>query len=108
MAPPKAQTLGKTSPAIGDFIRSVTTDHSNTANAVTKRTITRCCKTSGEEKLSQKPLGPNGQFSGSDLRNKNTARTRKSRGQWRAHGKYPVRAMNERMPTPRTMMPAQL
>jgi hypothetical protein len=45
--------------------RPVCTPHSKTANTTMSNAKRRCCATSADVKLSQNPLGPRGQFSGS-------------------------------------------
>src|SRR5215475_2561784 len=75
---------------------------------MTRITATRCWRTSETAKLSQKPLGPSGQFSGSERRNRKTARPRKISGQILAHGKYLLRENSARRPVSPTNMPAQL
>src|SRR5262245_36643805 len=59
-------------------------------------------------KLSQKPLGPSGQFSGSERKNRNTARPRKISGHILAHAKYLLRESRAKRPVSNTKMPAQL
>src|SRR6516225_1705844 len=75
---------------------------------MTKRTATRCWRTSEDMKLSQKPLGPSGQFSGSERRNRKRARPRKIRGHILAHPKYLLRESRARKPASETKTPAQL
>src|SRR5262245_59882272 len=70
-------------------------------------TAIRCWRTSEDAKLSQKPLGPSGQFSGSERRNRNRARPRKMRGHILAHRKYLLRERNASRPVSKTKMPAQ-
>src|SRR5262245_1799025 len=59
-------------------------------------------------KLSQKPLGPSGQFSGSERRNRKTARPRKISGHILAHSKYFIRERSASSPVIKTKIPAQL
>src|SRR5690349_21536539 len=67
----------------------------------------RCSKTSGSAKVTQKPLGPSGQTSGSLLKKRKTERPRKSSGQFRAQEIFPACARSASKPTDRTMIPAQ-
>src|SRR5208282_2329118 len=85
--PPKMHTAGNTSVVAVDFQRFVSACQVKIANTVISNTAARCCKTSGTAKLSQNPLGPSGQFSGSALKNKNTASPRNISGQILAHEK---------------------
>src|SRR5579883_674737 len=75
---------------------------------ITRMTAMRCWRTSADAKLSQKPLGPSGQFSGSERRNRNKARPRKTRGHILAHLKYLLRESRASRPVSKTKRPAQL
>src|SRR5215510_10672463 len=75
---------------------------------MTRMTATRCWRTSEATKLSQKPLGPSGQFSGSERRKRNAARPKKINGHILAHGKYLLRESSAKKPLNKTKTPAQL
>src|SRR5215467_13305949 len=75
---------------------------------ITRTTAIRCWRTSEDIKLSQKPLGPSGQLSGSDRKNRNSARPRKISGHILAHPKYLLRESRARKPVSKTKTPAQL
>src|ERR1700741_2479934 len=71
-----------------------------------RTTAMRCGPTSAESKLSQKPLGPRGQFSGSERKNRKTARPRNISGHILAHAKYLLRERSARIPITKTTTPA--
>src|SRR5262245_28652709 len=75
---------------------------------ITRMTATLCWRTSETAKLSQKLLGPSGQFSGSERRKRNTANPRKTSGHILDHAKCLLRESRARSPVSKTKMPAQL
>src|SRR5215470_2930769 len=75
---------------------------------ITRRTAARCWRTSENLKLSQKPLGPSGQFVGSERKNRNTARPRKIRGHILVYAKCLLRERRARTLVSKTKMLAQL
>ena len=66
----------------------------------------RCCRTSTSRKLSKKPMLPNGQTSGSERTNRNTASPSSPSGQCRAQ-RTPPRCSRPASPIPSTNRPDQ-